>query len=208
VDWENWHAEYDHPGSELELRLRLVQAHVAGWLDGIGDRRVKVVSACAGQGRDLIPVLAQSPRRGQVSTVLLELDEGNASAAEDLAHAAGLEDVEVRRTDAGDLDSYGGAAPADLVMFCGVFGNIPEADIRRTVAAIPALCAAGALVMWTRTRSEPDLTPAIRGWFTHAGLEEQAFEAPDGVLISVGVNRLSGLPPPMPEDRQLFTFVR
>jgi hypothetical protein len=58
-----------------------------------------------------------------------------------------------------------------------IFGNVSEADIERTAGAAPELCAAGAMVIWTRHRRPPDITPRIRAWFTGAGIDEVAFDA-------------------------------
>ena len=41
--------------------------------------------------------------------------------------------------DAGESDSYLDAAPADLVLMCGVFGNLTDADVQRLVGFLPAL---------------------------------------------------------------------
>jgi hypothetical protein len=64
-------------------------------------------------------------------------------------------------------------------------------------------------VVWTRGRTPPDRTPAIRGWFADAGFEEVAFEAPGDVTFSVGVHRWAG---PGGDGRlgdgRLFTFFR
>jgi hypothetical protein len=44
-------------------------------------------------------------------------------------------------TDAGVTDVYAGAVPADLLLVCGVFGNIGDADVQssRPHAEDPAL---------------------------------------------------------------------
>jgi hypothetical protein len=42
--------------------------------------------------------------------------------------------------------------PADVLLLCGIFGNVSDGDIRRTVQAVPALCRAGATVIWARPR--------------------------------------------------------
>ncbi len=97
-------------------------------------------------------------------------------------------------TDAGDPAAYVKAVPADLVLMAGVFGNISDADVRRTIGALPQLCAAGATVIWTRTRRAPDLTPTVRRWLRAAGFIEETFHAPDGVLFYVGVHRFTGVP--------------
>jgi hypothetical protein len=78
------------------------------------------------------------------------------------------------------------------------------------VKALPSLCAAGATVIWTRHRAEPDLTPTIRRWFIEAGFEEEAFDSPGPGTnsFSVGVDRLSADPQPFKPGRRLFTFIR
>jgi hypothetical protein len=110
------------------------------------------------------------------------------------------------QADAGDLASYRQAVPADLVIMAGVLGNIGDADVYTTVHALPQLCAAGATVIWTRTRRAPDRTPAIRTWLTDAGFSELAFAAPDDVLFSVGVHRFTGTPQPLGQDK-IFQFI-
>lgn len=195
-DWQTWHADYDEPGSPLERRLRIVQGHVRAWV-AEGEPGRRVVSACAGQGRDLAGVLPDGyPAR------LVELDPRNAAVA--AAHAGPA--VEVVVADAGLTDAYLGAVPADLVMMCGVFGNVPDGDVRRTVEALPMLCARGATVIWTRSRRAPDLTPSIREWFAETGFTERAFDAPEDVELSVGVHRFDGEPRPLVPGQVLFVF--
>ena len=83
-----------------------------------------------------------------------------------------------------------------MLLLCGIFGNVSDRDIERTVQAAPALCREGATVVWTRHRRPPDLTPRIRAWFTRAGFEEVAFDALEtDSMIGVGVGRLGRLRP-------------
>lgn len=206
-DWVAWHGPYADPGSELSRRLRLVQGHIAGWLDERPGGSLTVVSVCAGQGRDLIGVLAGRSDADRVRATLLEQDPGNVAVARAAARDAGLSGVTVEQSDAGDRASYAGAAPADLVLLVGVFGNISDADVRGTVEALPELCAPGATVIWTRGRWAPDLTPTIRRWLTDSGFVEQAFHAPDDALFSVGVHRFTGRPRPLQASGSLFRFL-
>lgn len=207
TDWQEWHRPYADEMSPLSRRLRLVREHIGRWLDDRPRGRLTVVSACAGQGHDLIGVLAGRDDAARVRATLLEYDPGNVAAARAAAEEAGLATVTVVRADAGHLASYVGAVPADLVLMAGVFGNISDHDVHRTVRALPQLCAADATVIWTRTRRAPDLTPAVRGWFREAGFREEAFHAPEDVQFSVGVHRLVGAPRPLDETGELFTFV-
>jgi hypothetical protein len=205
-DWLAWHEPYRDPSSPLSRRLEIVQQHIARWLDERAGAPVTVVSACAGQGHDVIGVLRHRADAHRVHATLLEYDERNVRAARAAAVQAGLAGVDVHRADAGDPASYHGIVPADLVLIAGVFGNISEADIRATVAALPQLCGPAATVIWTRTRRPPDLTGALRGWFRDAGFTELAFTAPRDVLFSVGVHRLTGVPRPLSHSGHLFRF--
>ncbi|RLP86345.1 SAM-dependent methyltransferase [Micromonospora sp. BL4] len=204
--WQAWHEPYADASSPLSRRLRLVQQHIASWLDGRPDGRLTVVSACAGQGHDLIGVLASRSDAQRVHGTLLEYDAGNVTAARAAADQAGLSKMVIRQADAGQLSSYAGAVPADLVLMVGVFGNISDADVEQTIAALPRLCAEGATVIWTRTRRDPDLTPAVREWLRDAGFVEQAFHAPDDVRFAVGVHRFEGPPRPLDPPGAVFTF--
>jgi hypothetical protein len=161
-DWAEWHRPYDDPASLLSGRLRRVQDHLRVLLDRQPPGPVQLISLCAGQGRDVIGVLAGHQRGADVRARLVELDLRNVEYARRAAAAAGLDGVEVLAADAGLTDAYAGAVPAQIVVACGIFGNITDADIARTVFGLPGLCAPGAGVIWTRHTLPPDLTPAIR----------------------------------------------
>jgi hypothetical protein len=205
-DWVAWHQHYEEPGSSLARRLEVVRDRIRGALDGFPPGPVRVVSMCAGQGRDLLGVLADHPRRADVRVRLVELDPRNAEIAAATAAAAGVPGVETVVADAGLTDSYAGAAPADLVLACGVFGNITDADIARTVSFLPQLCAAGATVVWTRGRWAPDMVPVISGWLAERGFSELWVSDP-GESFGVGVHRYGGEPVPLSLGERMFTFV-
>lgn len=205
--WQAWHEPYADEDSELSRRLRIVQQHIAAWLDRRPDEEVTVVSACAGQGHDLIGLLATRPDTRRVRATLLEYDVGNVAAARAAADRAGLTNLVIRQADAGRLSSYAAVVPADLVLMAGVFGNISDADVQRTINALPQMCAAGATVIWTRTRRAPDLTPAVREWLAEAGFVQDAFEAPEDARFSVGVHRFEGVPRPLDITATIFTFL-
>jgi hypothetical protein len=203
-DWFAWHSPYDDPGSGLSRRLAMVQARLAEALDKCRRGRIQVVSICAGQGRDVLGVLAAHPRAGDVVARLVEADPRNAALARQ--GASSFAGVEVIEADAGNTDAYVDAVPADIVLACGIFGNISDDDIQRTVAAFPSLCAPGAVVIWTRHRLEPDLTPTVRDWFRLAGFSEEAFDSPEGTSMAVGSHRLTGEVLPFRPGQYLFRF--
>jgi hypothetical protein len=110
-DWAEWHRDYDDPGSLLSRRLELVQGHLRADLDHAPAGEIGLISLCAGQGRDVIGVLAGHPRRDDVRARLVELDERNVAVARQ-AQAAGLDGVEVLQADAGITDACAGAVPS------------------------------------------------------------------------------------------------
>jgi len=201
-DWRLWHREYDDPQSRLSLRLAAVQQFIRDAFDRAPAGTLRIISICAGEGRDLLGVLADHPRASDVVARLVELEPELAATARSRAPAG----VEVVCGDASTTNAYRGAVPADLVLLCGVFGNVSEDDIRATVCALPTLCAAGATVIWTRHRRPPDLTSAIRRWFGEAGFEEVGFASSGEHLFGVGAHRLT-VPPAAWKDQRLFQFV-
>jgi hypothetical protein len=206
-DWLEWHDPYDDPSSSLSRRLEVVQRHLTAALDRCPEGTISVLSMCAGQGRDLLGVLEQHHRAPDVVARLVELDDRNVAIAARRAAELGSSRVEVVQADAGVTDAYAGAAPAMVLLVCGVFGNISDEDIETTVAALPTLCGDGATVIWTRHRRSPDLTPSIRGWFADAGFDEEAFEGPAGASVGVGVHRLARQPVAFQPGRRLFSFI-
>jgi hypothetical protein len=99
--------------------------------------------------------------------------------------------------------------PADIVLACGIFGNISDQDLECTVRNLSMLCRSGASVIWTRHRNQPDLTPRIRSWFAESGFEELSFDAIDNESKSgIGTVRLKGAPLPFQRGFRFFTFTR
>jgi hypothetical protein len=207
-DWVEWHEHYEDPGHPLNHRLACVQRFLRAAIDE-RPGPVRIVSLCAGQGRDVIGVLAAHPRAGDVTAALVELDAVLAADAAAAAARAGLADVvEVRVADAALSDTYVDLVPADIVLACGIFGNITDQDIKRTIEHLPQLCAPSATVIWTRHSHEPDLTPAVRGWLDEAGFTEIAVERPEGGDYGVGTARLRRPPDPLAPGVRWFTFFR
>jgi hypothetical protein len=207
--WQAWHEPYADPTSYLSQRLAVVRRHIRTFLDDAPAGPIRIVSMCAGEGRDLLGVLPGHARRDDVHARLVELDEGNAAAVHATVEDAGLDQVEVVVGDAAMTDAYEGAVPARLVLACGVFGNVVDDDIRRTIEVLPQLCAAQATVIWTRHRLEPDLTPTVREWFQTNGFVETSFDAPEeeDLKFSVGVNRFEGRPLALQPGVRMFEFV-
>jgi hypothetical protein len=204
--WSQWHDAYDDPASPLSARLNEVRNQLRDVLDLTTAQRPQLISICAGQGRDVIDVLAAHSRGNDVHARLVELDEGLAAEATASARERGLANVEVMNGDASIASAYLGLVPADIIVICGVFGNLSEIDIARAIFLLPSLCAPSAHVIWTRHRRAPDLTNAIRAMFRESGFAEVEFFAPSHFLFTVGTHRLQRAPDPFEQDVRLFTF--
>ncbi len=166
-----------------------------------------IVSLCAGDGRDLLPVLAEV-RQGTASVILVEQDATLVQHARTAALTLGLDQVTVLARDAGETDHFAFALPVDLLLLCGIFGNISEQDIALTVAASPAMLRPGGTVIWTRGSTEPDLRPTIRRWIATAGLRETIFDSePEGFGVGMATKQPHpSTDPPLPP--RLFSFLR
>lgn len=57
TDWSEWHDAYARPDSGLRDRLAAVRAQISRRLEVTAPGPVRVVSACSGDGRDLLGVL-------------------------------------------------------------------------------------------------------------------------------------------------------
>ena len=199
----------------LSRRLAAVQSMVRAALDEIPGPAthpgpIRMVSLCAGQGRDVIDVVATHPRGPEVSAMLVELDPALVAFARERAAPAGpgvAERIRIVEGDASQTHCYGDDVPADIVLVCGVFGNISPADITRTIQAMRGICVQGGHVVWTRHRRPPDLTPAIRADFAAAGFTELAFEAPENTVMTVGHHRLDEATALFDPGLRLFDFV-
>jgi hypothetical protein len=96
--------------------------------------------------------------------------------------------------------------PADLVLACGVFGNIADEDVERTIDTCTQLCRTGGIVVWTRHRRAPDLVPQVCEWFEARGFERQWLSDPDAGY-GVGAHRFTGESRPLAPGLRMFTFI-
>jgi hypothetical protein len=222
MDWIKWHEQYNDPDSALSRRLGAVRKRIAEALDRAPSGPIRVASMCAGDtctalrlvqcrcGRDPpfgVGVLPTHPRGGDVSGRLVELNPQLVERARAQAPAT----IEVLCGDAGNSAAYEGAAPVDLLLCCGVFGNITDEDIQRTIGSWPRLCAPGATILWTRgafdvDRRDTDRRKVVRRWVREAGFEELSF---DGLneKYGVGAAKMMRASEPYRRDVQFFRFV-
>lgn len=206
-DYLDWHDDYERPGSSLHRRLQVVMRFVRRAMDELPAGPIRTISMCAGQSADLLGAADGHPRATDLTGRLVELDPRNVTEARRRVTDAGL-DLQVVEGDASTSDAYLGAVPADLVLACGIFGNISDDDIERTIRFLPSLCARGAWVIWTRHSREPEVLQRVQDWFADIGLPPVDLEVAPDTSYGVGANRLVGAPSKLEAGQHLFTFTR
>lgn len=206
TDWRVWHGQYADPASSLHRRLAVVQRILSDLVDPLGPQH-RILSLCAGDGRDIIPLLAGRPPQRRPQLVLVELDPDLSEAARSAADESGV-DATVVVGDAGIRSHWDNHLPADLLMLCGIFGNIADEDVETTIRSAGSLLSPDGVVIWTRGAvTGPDRRQQTRDCFRDCGFDEVAFESePHG--YGVGANRASAAVTRLPVPDRIFTFIR
>src|SRR5689334_14799940 len=154
-DWYEWHDLYKTE-PRLQQRLEIVQEFIAHSLNASPDGAIRVVSVCAGDGRDLLGTLKNHHRAKDVSARLVELNPQLVERGRATIESLGLaKQIEFVNGDATIASNYVGAVPADIVIVCGVFGNLTdEAELSRLLDNLRFLSKKDAFVIWTRGNSQ------------------------------------------------------
>lgn len=91
----------------------------------------------------------------------------------------------------------------------GIFGNISDADLWRTIDTAPGFCPPGGTLIWSRGRDRDDLNQAIRSRFLGLGFAELSYDERDqGSRPALGAMRYDGPAAALDIDSILFTFWR
>jgi 16S rRNA G966 N2-methylase RsmD len=148
--WSDWPQEV-YQQQSYQQRLSKVQEHFAECLDNVPRGPVRVLSLCAGDGRDVIGVLNSHPRRTDVSAWLIESNRQCVAICVRQAASVGLQKtVNFVCGDATLCVTYKNIATADIVLICGVWGHVAANQRAQLVAGIASLCKPDAAVIWTR----------------------------------------------------------
>jgi hypothetical protein len=210
MNWSEWHQQYDESPA-LMGRLRAVREQLRTTLDEFPAGPIEIVSVCAGDGRDLIGVLSDHPRRQDVGVSLLDTDRASLNRGRAAAEAAGVQSqVRFLLADASLARNYVGLVPADLILLSGMIGHLRNSDVPRLVGSLPMLCKFGGRVIWNRhvvLNDGANQVKVIRNLFRSAGFDEIEFHtlAPDG--FAVGQVRYTGDAVPLDPNAVLFDFV-
>lgn len=207
-DWVKWHKHYDTADSSLKQRLALVQYAVR---QSLPRQRTAytILDICAGDGRDLIEVLGDYEHKDSLRGLLVEIDPQLVDETQRRAQAADMpHNLKIIQGDASQTHMYKDSIPADLILLCGVFGNISDDDVAKTIQTLPQLCKPGARVIWTRHRRSPDRTDEIRNLFHTNGFDETNFASTDNTTYGVGVHTFNAVVPAMGDNVTMFSFLK
>lgn len=206
-DWFAWHDNY-RTRPRMRQRLQIVREYIATYLNQCPPGKITVISVCAGDSRDLTGTLFDHPRAPDVYGRLVEIDSRLVEAGRSAAESAGLVgQLEFICGDATLGSVYQGVVPADLVLLCGVFGNVPETELPRLTQSLRYLCKTNGLMIWTRDLvqdGEQNLA-MIRECLQKDSFEEVSFRMTPTGNMGVGMHRYVGETLPLP-DGELFVF--
>lgn len=207
-DWFEWHDLYQTE-IRLQQRLEIVREYIARSLDAQPAGRIQVVSACAGDGRDLLGTLASHPRKSDVYARLVELNPNLVERGQATLAETGLStQIEFVNGDATLSDNYAGAVPANIVLVCGIFGNLAdEAALQQLIGNLKYLAKPGAYVAWTRGhRDGIAYSDIVRQNLQAANFAEVDFRLTATGDMGVGLHQYLGESAPLPANKTLFVF--
>ncbi len=207
-DWFEWHDLYQSE-TRLQQRLQIVQEYIATALNVQPEGVIRIVSACAGDGRDLLGVLANHSRKADVRARLVELNPQLVERGRVAIATAGLaKQIEFINGDATLSDNYAGAVPADVVIVCGIFGNLAdEAALNQLLGNLKFLAKSGTFIIWTRGhRDGIAYSDIVRQNLKTFNFSEVDFRLTATGDMGVGLHRYQGEAAPLPGNEHLFVF--
>ncbi|MGM3307139.1 class I SAM-dependent methyltransferase family protein [Anabaena sp. WFMT] len=207
-DWLEWHDLYNTE-PKLQQRLKIVQEYISYSLDNSPTGDIRIVSLCAGDGRDLLGTLAKHPRAKDVYAKLIEINPQLVERGRATIESLGLtKQIEFINGDATAADNYVGAVPADIVIVCGIFGNLAdENELNRLLGNLSFISKKGAFVLWTRGHFNCiAYSETVRKYFRDFGFAEVNFKLTATGDMGVGIHRYLGENLPTPKEEKLFVF--
>lgn len=207
MDWYAWHRRYDDC-SEMRERLQAVQLQITAAIDASRSGVIRILSICAGDGRDVLGALAGRPDQRDIMTTFIEVDSRLVESGSTAITAAGLgHHCRYIRADATAAATYDGLVPVDIVVAAGILGNLAPPDVEQFIASLRWLCRADAFVIWTRNLDVSDgrrQVSAIRRTFRRNGFRQHALIRTASHVV--GLHRYAGIPLTRPQDTVLFQF--
>jgi hypothetical protein len=187
-----------------------VKKQLTGHIDAAAPGPVRLISICAGDGRNVIETLRSHARRADVSAWLVELDIQSVAAGRRNAAELGLSrHVNLIHADATDFATYQMLAPADIVVLVGVWGHVSLNTRATLVNSLHFLCRSGGTVVWTRGAAKgPARVQQIRSLFSQSLWTELQFEFTPDMNWVIASYRNVGLSRELPASGRVFRFER
>lgn len=207
-DWLEWHDLYNTE-AKLQQRLKIVREYISYSLDNSPAGIIRIVSVCAGDGRDLLGILANHPRTEDVYARLVEINPQLVERGRATIESLGLtKQIEFINGDATAAANYVGVVPADIVIVCGIFGNLAdENELNRLLGNLGFLSKKDAFILWTRGHSNGiAYSETVRKYFREFGFEEVNFKLTATGDMGVGIHRYLGENVAVSKEQQLFVF--
>ena len=205
--WSGW-PEKAYQREGYQQRLTAVQEHLCECLDEAAPGPIRILSICAGDGRDVIGAVRSHRRRKDVAAWLVELNSQSVELGKGYSVNAGLErSLKFINDDATTYATYKGIGPADIVLICGVWGHVPVNEKSMLVRAVSTLCKPGGAVIWTRGTSKGiarvrEIEALFAGNWWDKG---RVTYTPDAAW-AVATYRYRGPAQELPADGQIFHF--
>jgi hypothetical protein len=207
--WSNWPARA-YRRNNYQQRLTAVQSHLAECLSESAAGEVRIVSVCAGDGRDVIGVLPSHERREDAKAWLVELDRKSVEAGRRAVLAAGLAThVQFVHGDATDHAAYANLLPCSIVLLCGVLGHVRPDERAETIKRVAQFCEPKGSIIWTRGfRGCESRVREIETLFDEADCERVRRSVTQDQKWAVVTNRYLGPRYEAPTSGRIFTFER
>ena len=204
--WSDWHRMYQN-NEALKTRLDLVRQTLRAVLDARPSGRIRLVSICAGDGRDVLEVVATHPRRSDIEAWLLDSDAPSVARGLTAVASLGLaRPVHFRRADAAAAQSYIDIVPADILLASGFIGRLTFGELEHFAACLPAFCNAGTELIWSRhVRGNQGVDISrVRELFRMHQFDERAFAIASTNGYAVGWQRFAGTAISLDPKMRLF----
>lgn len=205
--WNGW-PEKAYLREGYQQRLTAVQEHLCECLDDAPPGPIRILSMCAGDGRDVIGAVRSHRRRKDVVAWLVELNSQSVELGKGYSVNAGLErSLQFINGDATSYSTYKSIGAADIVLVCGVWGHVPAHEKSMLVKAISTLCKPGGSVIWTRGTSKGIArVREIESLFATNWWDKGRITYTPDATWAVATYRYCGPSQELPADGQIFHF--
>jgi hypothetical protein len=209
MDWVQFLNGYD-AWPPLQSRLQIVREQLTDALSGCSPGSIRLISLCAGDGRDVIGTMPDHPRRDDTTATLIENNaELVARGQAAIAHLGLSAHIRFVCADATLSDTYVTIVPAEVVVLAGVLGNVQPAAEPQLIDGLRGLCSPGGSVIWTRGVGNADGQQAaerIRRYLAAAGFRERVLTNTKPHSFVVGTHVFEGTPRLLTAATKLFEF--